>query len=529
MSLYGVGETYHAGFSTYNSTGVLTTADSVAAPPAPSPSTAATGGTIAAGTYYFVITYVSPTGETVASAQGSVTTTGTTSTITIPSPPASTGATGWNAYGGTTSGSGWLLQGATNSIGTALTLLAPLATGTSAPPTMGTALAVGAVLVVGTTDTTEPVAIVNAASGRYKMAISLAGRAVGDDCYVRYSATVGGVTQEIATPPFRIAFPASLVGGLLTIGKNAGQIQPVAGGVDVQTILGTASKGAAGYVGIDWSAINAPTTAVTLSGTTILSAQSAAVAGTVSANVMQWLGKTPPTPTNDGVPIVDTDYVSGDAVAGAVQAAAATSITLESTEPTNISYANQYVSIVGGTGYRQCRRVVSSATDTSNRPVLTISPPWDVIPDTTSRYQVGGGADVLVGAYGTALDPASMILATPGNKLATTTQGGVTLATPLPTFPANFPSLVIDALGNVSAVPSSTAPLPAPRDITAIADSSLTPADAAWAALSIIGGEDASSGSSVIYATPGGVRLRSGGVATATSSPYGTSVPVKRS
>lgn len=41
------------------------------------------------------------------------------------------------------------------------------------------------------------------------------------------------------------------------------------GRVDLGKVLGTASAGAAGYVGIDWAHVNAPTTAVVLSGTTI--------------------------------------------------------------------------------------------------------------------------------------------------------------------------------------------------------------------------------------------------------------------
>jgi hypothetical protein len=40
-------------------------------------------------------------------------------------------------------------------------------------------------------------------------------------------------------------------------------------GVNIRDILGTASAGAAGYVGIDWGHINAPTSTVNLSGTTI--------------------------------------------------------------------------------------------------------------------------------------------------------------------------------------------------------------------------------------------------------------------
>lgn len=40
-------------------------------------------------------------------------------------------------------------------------------------------------------------------------------------------------------------------------------------GADVETILGTASVGAAGYVGIDWGHVNAPASAVNLSATTV--------------------------------------------------------------------------------------------------------------------------------------------------------------------------------------------------------------------------------------------------------------------
>jgi hypothetical protein len=45
--------------------------------------------------------------------------------------------------------------------------------------------------------------------------------------------------------------------------------------VDLGKVLGTASQGAAGYVGIDWGHVNAPTTTVALSGTTV---------GTLTAN-----------------------------------------------------------------------------------------------------------------------------------------------------------------------------------------------------------------------------------------------------
>lgn len=59
------------------------------------------------------------------------------------------------------------------------------------------------------------------------------------------------------------------------------------GRVDVGKIKGTTSAGAAGYVGLDWSAINAPTTTVNLSGTTIAAVTGAvgSVTGNVGGNV----------------------------------------------------------------------------------------------------------------------------------------------------------------------------------------------------------------------------------------------------
>jgi hypothetical protein len=61
------------------------------------------GGTLAAGTYYYEVTAVTPGGETTVSAEHSVTNTGSTSSNTIPW-SAVPGATGYNIYRGTTPG-----------------------------------------------------------------------------------------------------------------------------------------------------------------------------------------------------------------------------------------------------------------------------------------------------------------------------------------------------------------------------------------------------------------------------------------
>lgn len=67
-------------------------------PGTPALSTATTGGTLAAGVYRVETTYLNPSGETLPSAEATITTTGTTSTITITAPAASGNAIGWNIY-----------------------------------------------------------------------------------------------------------------------------------------------------------------------------------------------------------------------------------------------------------------------------------------------------------------------------------------------------------------------------------------------------------------------------------------------
>jgi PKD repeat protein len=114
--------------------GKLCSANGVLTPP-PSPvSTATTGGNIAAGTYHVVVTYVTGSGESSPSSSQIVTTTGATSTITIDSPPVTTGVTGWYAYVTDANGTSYVRQQTTpTAIGADLTLTS-LATDGAAPP-----------------------------------------------------------------------------------------------------------------------------------------------------------------------------------------------------------------------------------------------------------------------------------------------------------------------------------------------------------------------------------------------------------
>ena len=80
----------------------------IAVPVAGTPTTSTTGGTLAAGTYYYKVTatgnaIVGGAGETTGSVEKSVTTTGTTSSVSL-SWPAVTNATGYKVYRGTAAG-----------------------------------------------------------------------------------------------------------------------------------------------------------------------------------------------------------------------------------------------------------------------------------------------------------------------------------------------------------------------------------------------------------------------------------------
>lgn len=108
--------------------------------------TVQTGGTILAGVYTGSITYVNNQGETIASATFTITTIGTTSTITVTSPAAlgtnSQAATGWYAYLSQVGGSTLHRQqalGSPTAIGTNFTITAPPTSTGSTPPGSNTA------------------------------------------------------------------------------------------------------------------------------------------------------------------------------------------------------------------------------------------------------------------------------------------------------------------------------------------------------------------------------------------------------
>ncbi len=97
-----------------------------------------------------------------------------------------------------------------------------------------------------------------------------------------YASTVPADIQTIKTQT--VTCGAGVTVGAYVGNATAALGVDASGRVDVGKILGTASQGAAGYVGFDWSKINAPTTTVNLSGTTISTSQAvASVSGAVGS------------------------------------------------------------------------------------------------------------------------------------------------------------------------------------------------------------------------------------------------------
>lgn len=112
-----------------------------------------TGGTLAAGTYYYVVTAVNPAGETTVSAEQSATVTGTTASVSLAC-SAVTGAASYNWYRGTTSGGENKLLANTTGItytdtGTAGTTQSPPGTNTASTFVYSAAFTGGAQSVSG--------------------------------------------------------------------------------------------------------------------------------------------------------------------------------------------------------------------------------------------------------------------------------------------------------------------------------------------------------------------------------------------
>jgi hypothetical protein len=125
------------GEPTYQADTLILQSAALAAPAAPTATgNTGSGSTLAGGIYKVAVTYVNANGETVASAQTSVTVTATDNLV-ITSPTQPGGATGWYAYVSQVGGSTLTRQqaaGSPTAIGTGLTLTAPPTSTGANPP-----------------------------------------------------------------------------------------------------------------------------------------------------------------------------------------------------------------------------------------------------------------------------------------------------------------------------------------------------------------------------------------------------------
>lgn len=133
--------------------GLLVPYDDTQTLPAPTlnaPTTATTGGTLAAGTYYYKVTAVNAVGETIGSNEVSQATTGTTSTVGL-SWGAVAGATGYKVYRATVSGGQSTSPALVATLG-AVTSYTDTGTAVSAgavPATNGAVVATGSAVLAG--------------------------------------------------------------------------------------------------------------------------------------------------------------------------------------------------------------------------------------------------------------------------------------------------------------------------------------------------------------------------------------------
>lgn len=120
-------------------------------------------------------------------------------------------------------------------------------------------------------------------------------------CRVRLTGGTGAGQHRLITAYNGTTKVATVTPAWATSPDNTSTFAVVADALgDVGAFRGTASAGAAGYAGLDWGNVTAPTTSVNLSGTTISTSQAVAsvsgavgsVTATVNANVTQISGDT---------------------------------------------------------------------------------------------------------------------------------------------------------------------------------------------------------------------------------------------
>lgn len=294
-------------------------------------------------------------------------------------------------------------------------------------------------------------AIVATGNGTSKHGIISTGGTAGTSDGVKCVAGTGGVD-------LRAAITGNVTGNVSgSVGSISGITFPTnfnsfsidsSGRIDIGKILGTASAGAVGYVGVDWGQVTNKTTTNALTGTTISTSQ---VAASVTAGVT--------------LATAETMIIRSNTAA----AGAAGSITLDaSASATDNIYRGQTIKLTGGTGAGQTRIITGYTGSTQ---VATVDENWQTNPTSSSTFVIQSLRNPKLDS---SLKIAGVVLTdTLTTYTGNTVQTGdsyVRLGAPsgasiaadlaeieaetdlLPSFPTNFASLSIDGSGRVDVI-----------------------------------------------------------------------------
>ncbi len=234
---------------------------------------------------------------------------------------------------------------------------------------------------------------------------------------------------------------------LLTSGTGTDQVSVTSGQVDLGKILGTTSAGAVGYVGVDWAHVNAPTTTVNLSGTTIAVTQKVDVdtiktnpvvnGGTITfptgatlASTTNITAGTITTATNlTNLPAITADWLTGTGVAASavtkIQAGLSTYGGGDTSGTTTLlarltSTRSGYLDNLSGGAVALASGVIVTTNSDKTGYSLTVSPPTAAAIATAVLTSLCTEPTSVVGASPTVIAALSWILTLSRNKITQT-------------------------------------------------------------------------------------------------------------
>ena len=188
--------------------------------------------------------------------------------------------------------------------------------------------------------------------------------------------------------------------------------------VDVEDIRGTASAGVAGYAGLDWSHVNAPTTTVGLTGTTISTTQ---VVASVTGAVASVTGNVGGNVTGSVASVVGN--VGGNVVGSVASVTANVNTNANSTETTIANNLSTLLAKFTGITYvaKWLSMIMGKTADSGTLAEVNATPAGLHYDNTTMSLEVIDGSSGGGGGDPTAI--ADAVVAALGNKPVTFING----------------------------------------------------------------------------------------------------------